>query len=110
MSAFSKQAPLETYLKGVTVRSTPEGHPASPSTEGSPEDFRRVVILTILDQADGPVPEKELEHRSELAEWYHKTAQGLVTDGHIALTAEGVTLTGQGREAAMKERSRLLNI
>jgi predicted transcriptional regulator len=106
MSGPWKSAPLETYLSGVAPRPEPE-ETTTPDSAIAPG---AVVILTILGHTDGPCSATELAARSELgADRYRQAVADLQSRGLIRSDAAGFVLTDSGREAASRERSRLLS-
>lgn len=109
MAMFSKQAPLETFLRSVKGSSQIEESERSPDRD-SPMSAYRLVILTILSQVDDALPEEQLMAQSELSPAaYAEAIAGLQQDGLVQANERGFSLTEAGRDAAERERRRLLS-
>lgn len=109
MVASSRPAPLEVFLNSI-------GSGAVRSTESKAADLRskaescRTVILTVLGQATTPMPRDVLARSTELAsDWFEIMVKQLEFEGLIEQSGAAYVLTGRGREAAERERARLLS-
>jgi hypothetical protein len=99
--------PLETFLTSVS----------GPSADETTKDAglvaaRRLVVLTILDQEEGAIPDETLRIRSELSpDSYRNTLSDLVGQGLIQQQPAGDWgITDAGRLVAQQGRGRLLSL